>query len=290
MKSNRLGRGLEALIPQISPEDTPERKALLNEIEVAKIKANPQQPRLEFDPVLLEQLKQSISENGIIQPVTVRLLDDGNYELIAGERRLRAITELGFKSVPAYVMEVKSEDHLLELALIENIQRENLNAIEVAKAYHRLQKEYGLTQEDVAKKVGKDRATVANHIRLLKLPDSIQDSLKKQEISMGHARALMALENRGDQIQLWKLVLKNGWSVRKIEEEIRLQGEKKTSGAPAPKSETISPFIEETQGRLRSVLGSQVKITGDGKKGKIEIAYYSGDDLDRLVDLIESAT
>ena len=286
MKNKRLGRGLEALIPQISPEELPERKDSLNEIDIKKIKANPGQPRLEFDPDLLEQLKQSIAENGIIQPITVHEVENG-YEVIAGERRLRAVTELGFKTIPAFVMEVKSEDHLLELALIENIQREDLNAIEVAKAYHRLQKEYGLTQEEVSQKVGKDRATVANHIRLLKLPEKIQESLKNNEISMGHARAFMALNNVGDQIQIWKSTLKHGWSVRKVEEEIRNQSEKKSTVTKS-KSETISPYLQETQDRLRTALGSQVKISGNGKKGKIEIVYYSSDDLDRLVELIEN--
>ena len=286
MKNKRLGRGLEALIPQISPEEPPERKDSLNEIDVRKIKANPGQPRLEFDPDLLEQLKQSIAENGVIQPITVHEVD-GGYEVIAGERRLRAVTDLGFKTIPAFVMEVKSEDHLLELALIENIQREDLNAIEVAKAYHRLQKEYGLTQDEVAQKVGKDRATVANHIRLLKLPEKVQESLKNNEISMGHARAFMALNNVGDQIQIWKSTLKHGWSVRKVEEEIRNQNEKKST-VTKPKSETISPYIQETQDRLRATLGSQVKISGNGRKGKIEIAYFSSDDLDRLVELIEN--
>jgi len=285
MKRKRLGKGLEALIPQVSTEEAENRGDSLDQIPVEKIKSNPQQPRVSFNRQKLDELKQSITENGLIQPVTVRPVDDV-YELVSGERRLRAVQELGIARIPAYVLEVESDEKLLELALIENIQRDDLNAMEVAVAYERLQKEYHLTQEEVALKVGKDRATVANFIRLLKLPDIIQDSLKKDEISMGHARGLMGLKSRGEQIRIWRKVVKDGWSVRKVEDTVRQmteKSEKKTVPVPSKQD----PALLTLEDRLRTVLGSQVKIRPSGKGGKIEISYFSTEDLNRLMDLIE---
>lgn len=285
MANKRLGRGLEALIPQMAETETPERMESLSEIEISKIRANPLQPRMEFNRERLEELKASITENGVIQPITVRKTSAG-FELIAGERRFRAVTELGFDRVPAYIMDVKDDEHLLELALIENIQREDLNPIEVALAYQQLQKEYDLTQEVVAMKVGKDRATVANFIRLLKLPDAIQNSVRIGEIGMGHARAIMGLDARGDQMQVWKKCVKEGWSVRKVEQEVRGRSDKPASKmASGPKK---SVYITEIEDRLRSRLGTQVKISVSKKGGRIEIAYFSNDDLDRLMDLFDS--
>lgn len=286
MKNNkRLGRGLEALIPQVSQEEETLPGHSLSEIEVAGVHANPLQPRAQFDSKALEELKQSIIENGVIQPITVRK-KDGEYELIAGERRLRAVSDLGYKRIPAFILEIHSDDRMLELALVENIQREDLNAIELAKAYERLQGQYALTQEEVAKKVGKDRATVANFIRLLKLPEPVQESLRKNEISMGHARTLTGLSSRSDQLRLWKKMVAQGWSVRKIEEEVR----KLLEEASQPKKSSApnrSPHLIELENRLRRLLGTQVRIQGSGKKGKIEIDYYSNDDLDRILEMLE---
>jgi len=184
------------------------------------------------------------------------------------------------------VMDVKDDEHLLELALIENIQREDLNPIEVALAYQQLQKEYDLTQEVVAKKVGKERATVANFIRLLKLPDAIQNSVRSGEIGMGHARAFMGLEARGDQMQIWKKCVKEGWSVRRVEQEVRNRSDKpSTQAAPGPKK---SSHVSEIEDKLRSTLGTQVKVTVGKKGGRIDIAFYSNDDLDRLMELFDS--
>ncbi len=286
MKSKRLGKGLEALIPQMSPEEELEKKEKLFEIEVARVRANPFQPRSEFDKKGLDELKQSILENGVIQPITVRKTEEG-FELIAGERRLRAVQELGFDRIPAFVMDVDSEDKMLELALVENIQREDLNPIELARAYQRLQKEYGLTHEAVAQKVGKDRATVTNFIRLLKLPKKIQDSLSSGQISMGHARALMGLSSPSEQIGMWKKIIKQGWSVRKVEEAVRNQIETKEKIKKVAVHER-PPYMVEIEDRLRSVLGTQIRIRKSGKGGKIEISYYSDEDLDRLVELLES--
>ncbi len=286
MKSKRLGKGLEALIPQVSPDDQSEKTEALYEVAVSEIKPNSLQPRHEFDREKLDQLKQSILENGVIQPVTVRKVD-GFYELIAGERRFRAVSELGFKKVPAYVIDVESDEKMLEMALIENIQRDDLNAIEIAKAYQRLQKEYGLTQEEVSQKVGKERATVANFIRLLKLPEPIQESIQKDEISMGHARALMGLNTRGQQIDLWKKILKNGLNVRKVETLVR-DAASDTNDKKAFKQSEKSSFIVECENTLRSALGTQVQIKPGHKGGKIEVAYFSDDELERLLELIQS--
>jgi len=287
MKNNRrLGRGLEALIPQVSPEEEVSQGHSLSDIDVAKIRTNPLQPRVRFDPKGLEDLKHSITENGVIQPITVRKVN-GEYELIAGERRLRAVLDLGYRRIPAFVMAVDSEDRMLELALVENVQREDLNAIELAKAYERLQNQYGLTQEEVAKKVGKDRATVANFIRLLKLPEAIQESLRKDEISMGHARALMALSSRSDQMRLWKKTIGGGWSVRKVEEDARKLldggGHKKEIERPVR-----SRHLVDAEDRLRRLMGTRVRVQSGGKGGKIEIHYFSDDDLDRILELLES--
>lgn len=284
MKNKRLGRGLEALIPQVSPDEDPVRRESLAEINVAKVRANPYQPRMEFNGHGLGELKQSILENGIIQPITVRKADDG-FELIAGERRLRAVQELGFKRIPAYVIEVTSEDQMLELALVENIQREDLNPIDLALAYRRLQKEYGLTQEDVAKKVGKDRTTIANFVRLLKLPEVIQKSLRKDEIAIGHAKAFMGLSSLGEQIQVWRRVVKHGWSVRKVEEAVRDE----LADASVKKEKRIQErpsYMVEIEEKLRSALGTRVHLKSAGSGGKIEISYYSDEDLDRIVDSI----
>ncbi len=284
MQSKRLGRGLEALIPQISENEDSDNTHLLTTIQVDKIKANPLQPRSDFNHARLNELKQSIAENGIIQPVAVRKVDDG-YELISGERRLRAIRELGYDRIPAYIIACESDDQLLELALIENIQRENLNPIELAKAYQQLQTEYGLTQEQVAKKVAKERATIANFIRLLKLPEIIQDSLAENKISMGHARAIMGLSSKTDQIRLWKKTVDEGWSVRIVEEQVR-----KLTETEKPEKQPIkpekNPYYQEVEDKLRSAIGTQVKLQALKNGGKIEIEYYSDDDLERIIDFI----
>lgn len=283
-KSNRLGRGLEALIPQADPggDADPGR---LDTVLVSRIRTNPRQPRTKFDPARIEELKQSISENGVIQPVTVRRVD-GGFELIAGERRLRAVTELGFERVPAYVIDVDSDEKMLEMALVENIQREDLNPVELAQAYEQLQARYHLSQEEVARKVGKDRATVANFLRLLKLPDPIQASLADGTISMGHARAITGLPSRSDQMSVWKRAAAKGWSVRKVEEEVRRMTEPAESKRKG-KTEKRSSFFGGAEDRVRSALGTQVRIHPSGKGGRIEIQYFSQDDLDRILDLFD---
>src|SRR5579872_2357083 len=229
-----LGKGLNALIPtEEKPSERPVQQSAepesvepeheyiaTNEIPVNTIRRNPFQPREEFDAQALQELTDSIREHGVIQPITVRKVEDG-YELVAGERRLRASRAAGLEMIPAFVKEVNSDAELLELALIENVQREHLNAMEIAQGYQRLIDECDLTQEEVAQKVSKDRTTVTNFLRLLKLPGEIQDSLRKNELTIGHARTLVNLPSRDAQIEVWKKVVSDGLSVRRTEELAR---------------------------------------------------------------------
>ncbi|RMD97184.1 MAG: ParB/RepB/Spo0J family partition protein [Calditrichaeota bacterium] len=283
MATRRLGRGLSALIPEIPSADEDRRDSLI-EIQVASISPNPFQPRIEFDSEALGELKRSISENGVITPITVRRHGDG-YQLIAGERRLRAVQELGLRTIPAFVLDVQSDEQMLEMSLVENIQRENLNPIEEAMGYQRLIDECHLTQEQVAQKVGKDRATVANFLRLLKLPDPIQESLKRKEISAGHARALLSCADAEKQVGLWKKILKRGLNVRQVEKlakENREAGKKK----PQKPADDIPYEIRESEDKLRQLFGTQVRIHFQGNRGKIELEFYSENDLERLLEMM----
>ncbi|MDZ7391971.1 MAG: ParB/RepB/Spo0J family partition protein [candidate division KSB1 bacterium] len=277
-----LGKGLRALIPEIPPGDE-QSVAAIQDVAVESVLPNPFQPREHFDAQALEELKASIAEKGLVQPITVRRFD-GRYQLIAGERRLRAVRELGLPTIPAYVLEVQSDEEMLELSIIENIHREDLNPLEVARGYQRLIDECHLTQEEVAQKVGKDRSTVANFLRLLKLPRRIQESLANGELSMGHARALLALNNSEDQIRIWQQTVKHALSVRKVEELVRgaLQGPR----LPKVPEKELPPQVREMENRLRHALATQVHIKPRGRRGIIEIEYYSDDDLDRLIGLI----
>ncbi len=293
MAVKRLGKGLGALIPEMSTADSENSGSSLDrlrEVEVALVKPNPFQPRETFDPVALDELKQSISENGVIQPITVRQVDSG-YELIAGERRLRAVSELGLERIPAYLLEVGSDQEMIELSLIENIQRENLNAIDEANGYRTLIELCELTQDEVAKRVGKDRSTITNFLRLLKLPAKIQASLVADEISPGHARALLGLEEAADQISLWKQVVKKRLSVRQVESAIkkRKAGKPDKAQAGPAQASDMSPLMREVENKLREALGTKVKILENkgGKGGRIEIEYYSADDIDRILEVVE---
>ena len=284
---NRLGNGLHASIPSVTEEASPVvPQENMSEIDVALIEPNPFQPRILFDEDSFEDLKRSIQEKGVIQPVLVRTLEDGRYQLVAGERRLRATISLGIKSIPAYIKEVDSDEEMLEIALIENVQREHLNPIDLGKGYQRLIDECGLTQEEVAKKIGKDRTTVSNIIRLLKLPGKIQESLRHGEIKEGHARALLRVEDSEVQTRIWKKAVKESLSVRIVEQLARKSLEKPKSGA-MPVSHRKSAFINKIETRLREKLGTQVKIRTRKEGGSIEVAFYSGEDLERLVDIFE---
>ncbi|RLD16507.1 DNA-binding protein [candidate division KSB1 bacterium] len=285
-KTNRLGRGLSALIPEKDETSSSvSKQGTLTDVEVAKIRPNPFQPRQDFDPVKLEELKKSIRENGIIQPITVRQVDN-YYELIAGERRLRAVTDLGYETVPAYIIQVDGKEEMLELALIENVQRDHLNAIEQAQAFQRLIDECNLTQEEVAKKIGKDRTTITNFIRLLKLPEKIQKSVKDEEISMGHARALLSIEDKQLQEKVWQKVVKNKLSVRKVEQIVRdLETQSETEEKSAKPKRSI--FIQKMEAELRDIFGTKVTIRSRKEGGSIEVEFYSPEDLNRLYEIFE---
>ncbi len=223
-----LGKGLDALLPSsfsIEPPDTAQYDdgksvGVIAMIEVKRVRPNPMQPRQDFDREALDDLKKSIKEKGVIQPITVRRTEDG-YEIIAGERRVRASSEAGLETIPAYILDIETDADMLELALIENVQRENLNPIEVALGYKRLMEECRLTQEEVSKKVGKDRTTITNFLRLLRLPDEIQRSLRQKKLSMGHARAILAISDEDKQREVFKEVRAQEFSVRKTEEIVK---------------------------------------------------------------------
>jgi ParB family chromosome partitioning protein len=294
-KKSVLGRGLNALIPKNSRievnvrdgsvgRDTGEM-GIIASIDITKIRPNPFQPRIDFDQESLAELTRSIQEKGIIQPITVRRFD-GAYQLISGERRLRAVQAARLRQIPAYIIAVATDEEMLELALIENIQREYLNPMEIANAYQRLIDECHINQEDIAKRVGKDRSTVTNFIRLLKLPGKIQEGLRKENISMGHARALISLPNERMQIRLFEKIVDNGLSVRKVEDIVRAaQQPKKKSGAHKESTGTQAG-IQNLEAQLRQALGTKVKVRTKGQgRGEIIVEYYSLDDFDRLMDL-----
>jgi len=288
MQKQALGKGLGALIPDLSSLDDKERKALgISEIALDKIIPNEYQPRKTFDDGKLKELAASIREQGVIQPVIVHRTAGGSYQLIAGERRWRAARLAGLKTIPALVKEATKRE-LLEMALIENIQREDLNALEAAEAYKRLQDEFKLTQEDLAKRVGKERSTITNFLRLLKLPEPIQSAVRKGEISSGHARALIAIDDPARQMDIFRKTVGRGLSVRDVE---RLAREKK--GKPAHRrgggghpTGAVSSSLSSIEERLRQFLGTrvQVRMLQDGK-GEILIEYYSADDLERILEI-----
>jgi len=278
-----LGRGLKALIPDV-PEGNQENNSNIQFIEVVKISPNPFQPRETFDRDKYEELKNSIAEKGIVQPITVRRFNDG-YQLIAGERRLRSVSDLGLDTIPAFIMDVETDEEMMELSIIENIHREDLNPIDIANGYKRLIEECQLTQESIAQKVGKDRATVANFLRLLKLPRPIQESVQTGELTMGHARALITLENSEEQIDLWNKIVKNSLSVRRVEQLVRNYSRKKKSAVPTvPNANTY--YIEDAENKLRTRLATKVVVKPKKKGGVIEIEYYSEEDLNRLIAII----
>jgi ParB family chromosome partitioning protein len=281
MKNKRLGKGLSALIPQ---QDEQYADQKLIEVEVARVKPNPYQPRLKFDHQALEELKDSIREKGLIQPVTVRRANS-HFELIAGERRLRAVIEVGLEKIPAYIIDVDTKEEMLELALVENVQRERLNPIEQANAFQRLINECHLTQDEVAQKIGKDRTTIANIMRLLKLPDYIKTSLEEADITIGHARALVSVEDTRIQKILWQKVIQNGISVRRLEKLI-----KDLAHLPRKKLNKKvkkSPYIQKIEEQLRDVFGTKVAVRSRKEGGSIEIEFYSPEDLNRLLEIFE---
>ena len=282
-KYSSLGRGLDALIST----DTVKTggSSSISEIAINKIKANPNQPRREFDPEALQELADSIKEIGIIQPITLRQMEDGTYQIIAGERRFRASQLAGLTALPAYIR-TADDENVMEMALIENIQREDLNAMEIALAYQHLLEEYDLTQERLSERVGKKRTTIANYLRLLKLPAQIQMALKNRELDMGHARALLSLDNPVDQINLFQDIQVLGYSVRKVEEMVKTIKESKPSAKKSGKG-TPTEF-EPLKKQLASFFQTDVQLTCNPKgKGKIAISFNNEEELERIITLLD---
>ena len=278
MSKQALGKGLGALIQK---SENPKSEAKVDLVDIHLIDLNPQQPRKDFEPTALNELKESIKSNGVLQPILVRK-KDSRYELIAGERRLRASRELGLIQVPILVKDV-SDEKSLEIALIENLQRENLNPMEEARAFMMLMREYEMTQEGISEKIGKNRATVANTLRLLNLPVEVQEMIEKGVLSFGHAKAILGIENPSEIIKFSKEIVSKGLSVRETEEKV--QDRKRL---PIHKVRVLrkDPMIREIEERLESHLHTKVGIKQGAKKGKIEIDYYSLDDLERLIHLL----
>jgi ParB family chromosome partitioning protein len=283
----RLGKGLHALIPAAIEENHGAVSESTQELDVAIIDPNPFQPRIFFSEESFDELKKSIQEKGVIQPILVRPTDNGRYEVVAGERRLRATIQLGIKMIPAYVKEITTDEEMLEIAIIENVQREQLNPIDLAKGYQQLIDECGLTQEEVAKKIGKDRTTVANIIRCLKLPENIQESLQEGKIKEGHARALLRITDTKVQEKVWRRAVKEGLSVRNVEQLARKFEEKTKVQSIRPARRRKSAYVNKVETKLREKLGTQVKLRTRKEGGSIEIAFYSGEDLERLLDIFD---
>ena len=286
-----LGRGLDALISTDDELHT-SGSSSISEVPVSKIKANPNQPRREFAAEALNELAESIRQIGIIQPITLRKMDDGTYQIIAGERRWRASQMAGLSSIPAYIR-TADDENMMQMALVENIQREDLNAIEIALAYQNLIEQYDLTQEKLSEKVGKNRATIANFLRLLKLPAQVQMALQNKEMDQGHARALLGLSKPSLQVKLFNEIKEKGYSVRQVEEMVKQlnNGETLTNGRHKLSDKTAKRLPEEyaeLRNRLSDVFSSKVQMTCNQQgKGKITIPFDSEEDLERIISMLD---
>ena len=292
MSADRLGRGLEALIrPKTERQKSqivrsaPPEKPGVTKIPIKSIKSNPNQPRRDFDENALAELAASIKEKGVVTPITVREGDNG-YDLVAGERRWRAAKKLRLRAIPAYVVVIKNDAEMMEMALIENIQREDLNPLEESEAYAVLNSKFGLSHSAIAKSVGKKRVTVTNALRLLKLPPEIRKSIRVGEISGGHGRAILQAKTVPGMIRLWKKIVTKELSVRAAETLVK-------SGLKSAKKKKViqrksTPQIRAVENQLIEKLGTKVKLRPVKKGGSIEITYFSNEDLDRILDLFES--
>ena len=286
-----LGRGLDALISTEAVRTS--GSSSIGEIELAQIEANPNQPRREFDKESLQELADSIAEIGVIQPITLRKVGDEKYQIIAGERRFRASQMAGKETIPAYILEA-SDENTMEMALIENIQREDLNSMEIALAYQQLIEQYNLSQEQLSKRVGKGRATVANFLRLLRLPAAIQMALKEKSIDMGHARALLSLDSPSEQIALFKEIQQKNYSVRQVEEIVREK--KNNSSEAASEGDTAKAESANKQGaefhqlkrQLTHFFQTPVQLTCNAKgTGKISIKFKNEQELERIIAIFD---
>ena len=292
-KRNALGRGLGALLQDSPPSERSfsgekaSGTSALGEIPLANIEVNPYQPRQHFDETALNELAESIKTQGIIQPITVRKLSKDKYQLISGERRFQASKIAGLTAIPAYIRSA-DDQQMLEMALIENIQRENLNAIEIALSYQRLMEECDLKQEQLGDRVSKNRTTVNNYLRLLKLPPDIQIAVRDGHLTMGHARAIINVENVDEQLDLFKRILAEDLSVRKVEALARdLANGKKQKQKGTDTDPSGSEEIKRLQQQMASHFGTRVQIKSDGKKGEIKIPFVSVEDLNRILDILD---
>ena len=294
-KKKALGRGLNALLSDSEKDERLESdipvvhttpSGSISEIPVEQIEVNPFQPRTHFDQEALEELAESIKVHGIIQPITVRRLARDQYQLISGERRFQASQLAGLKTIPAYVR-AADDQQMLEMALIENIQRENLNAIEIALSYQRLISECNLKQEQLGERVGKNRATITNYLRLLKLPPDVQIAVRDNRITMGHARAIINVENPDQQLYIFKKILAEDLSVRKVEELVRTLSETTAENSKTAAPTTANREISQLQSQLSSHFGTRVVVKSDGKKGEIKIPFLSVEDLNRILDILK---
>jgi len=277
-----LGKGLSALIPMEAEMIGREDKVA--EVEIGAIHPNPFQPRRHFDEDKLSELAESIREHGVLQPVIVRAVKPVGYELVVGERRLRACQLLKLEKIPAVIKEFTNQE-MMEIALIENIQRQDLNPIEEAAAYKRLLEEFGLTQEQLAQRLSKSRSLIANMVRLLNLPEQILDKVANGHLTVGHVRPLLTVENEEIQLRLAREMIEKTLTVREAEALARAALESKPQGETKkerPREERLSPLLQDIESRLRDLFGTKVKIKSSGEKGKIEIDYYSSDDLERI--------
>ena len=286
-----LGRGLDALIDTTSEVKT-EGSSNLNEVELSQIEPNPNQPRREFDQEALQELANSIRELGIIQPITLRKVEGGKYQIIAGERRWRASQLAGLQTIPAYIVSVEDQG-VMEMALVENIQREDLNAIEIALAYQHLAETTGMTQAKISERVGKSRAAVTNYLRLLKLPAQVQIALKNHEIDMGHARALLALDSPSQQIKLFLAVQQQQLSVRKVEEivqSLKSGDDIKTAKGKIASKASLPEEFNVLRDRLSQFFQAKVQMTCSPKgKGKISIQFDNEEQLERIMNALDGA-
>jgi ParB family chromosome partitioning protein len=281
MMKKALGKGLDAFIPEEFGIIKEERYA---ELDVELLKPNPLQPRMKFDDQAMDELAQSIRETGIVQPVLV-VPDDGQYKIIVGERRWRAAQKAGLKKIPVMIRNM-APDKQLEISIIENIHREDLNPMEIAVAYQRMSSEWNYTQQDIAEKVGKDRTSVTNYLRLLKLPQEIRDSLVEENLSMGHARALLALEEPEVQLAAFRQIIEKGLSVRNTEKLVNRMKER----PPRAQRSLEDPDLHALKEELLKMLGTKVVISGDRNKGALKIFYFSMDDLNRIFARIKGAS
>ena len=287
MSSNRLGKGINAIINSKTKKNNSSSKSAIapgvSKVKLKDVNPNPDQPRRDFDEQSLEQLSQSIKKKGVITPITLRK-QDGGYEIIAGERRWRAAKKANLRSIPAYIINVRSAAEMMEVALIENIQRENLNAIEEAEGYAILNSKHGLSHDDIAKTIGKKRVTISNALRLLKLPPEIRKSIRSGKISAGHGRAILQKKTNSAMHAFWKKIIDESLSVRAAEAHAK----------PVRKTKKIKKLkiqkgpIRSIENQLIEIFGTKVKLKPSQVGGSIEIVYFSDDDLERIIDLLQS--